>query len=213
MQTNPVSAMVVGIDPTSGAQKFSVPLSPSSFVTFLITVTNPIVAGDGYAYVPYVNTGGGGGDTTSNGLRVLRVSSGGASSDISVQEFMSDPGEVPPPIPTNAITNADTGIVLTWSYNANATAQQRMAITNGTSVNVMSAPVIGGQSPGPDAIVPVLQGQDGSFVGTAFTGDYQNGFNTPNIVSFDATGNVRWSVPGYTPQIATAEGGVIATDP
>jgi hypothetical protein len=46
------------------------------------------------------------------------------------------------------------------------------------------------------------------FVGTAFTGDYQNGFNTPNMVAFDASGNVRWSVPGYTPQIATADGGV-----
>jgi hypothetical protein len=32
-------------------------------------------------------------------------------------------------------------------------------------------------------------------------------------VAFDASGNVRWSVPGYTPQIATADGGFIAEDP
>jgi hypothetical protein len=29
------------------------------------------------------------------------------------------------------------------------------------------------------------------------------------MVSFDATGNVRWVVPNETPQIATADGGVI----
>jgi hypothetical protein len=32
------------------------------------------------------------------------------------------------------------------------------------------------------------------------------------MVAFDATGTVRWTVPGYDPKVATADGGVIATD-
>src|ERR1700674_3177145 len=52
---------------------------------------------------------------------------------------------------------------------------------------------------------PVLQAQDGSFVGAADVGDAR----TPSMLAFDASGNVRWSVPNETPQIATADGGVI----
>jgi len=43
-------------------------------------------------------------------------------------------------------------------------------------------------------------------VGTVDTGDGSL------MVAFDASGAVRWTVGGYTPQIATADGGVIATD-
>jgi hypothetical protein len=53
---------------------------------------------------------------------------------------------------------------------------------------------------------PVLQAQDGSFVG--ITGqDCSVGYG--GMVSFDAAGNVRWIVPNDCPQIATADGGVI----
>ena len=51
----------------------------------------------------------------------------------------------------------------------------------------------------------VLQAQDGSFIGAADVGDDF----TPYIVNFDASGNVRWSVPNDQPQIATADGGVV----
>ena len=40
----------------------------------------------------------------------------------------------------------------------------------------------------------VLQAQDGSFIGTADVGDDF----TPYIVNFDASGNVRWSVPNVS---------------
>jgi len=78
-----------------------------------------------------------------------------------------------------------------------------MAITTGTSVSVMSGPVVPGQR---SPVAPVLQAQDGSFVGTVWTTD-----RSQYMVAFDATGNVRWSVPGYCPQTATDDGGVIAT--
>jgi hypothetical protein len=48
-------------------------------------------------------------------------------------------------------------------------------------------------------VAPVLQAQDGSFVGTAGN----------DMVAFDAGGGLRWVVPNETPQIATADGGVI----
>src|SRR5205085_11652925 len=53
--------------------------------------------------------------------------------------------------------------------------------------------------------VPVLQAQDGSFVGTYHTEGYVN------MISFDATGSVRWIVPNEYPQIATEDGGVIGS--
>jgi len=60
-------------------------------------------------------------------------------------------------------------------------------------------------------VVPVLQAQDGSYVGTF---EMPNPDGPPNtyMVAFDQSGSVRWTVEGYTPQIATADGGVIATD-
>ena len=54
---------------------------------------------------------------------------------------------------------------------------------------------------------PVLQAQDGSFVGTV-SGTYSS--SPAYMVAVDQSGNVRWSLAGYQPQIATADGGVIA---
>jgi hypothetical protein len=76
-----------------------------------------------------------------------------------------------------------------------------MATVTGTSVNVISGPLVAGQT-GP--VQPVLQAQDGSFVGTATTNT-----GARYMVAFDATGSVRWAVPNESPQMATADGGVI----
>jgi len=63
------------------------------------------------------------------------------------------------------------------------------------------------------APVPVLQAQDGSYVGTASVMTDPTGSPTPYMVAFDQSGSLRWSVAGnYQPQIATEDGGVIATD-
>ena len=50
---------------------------------------------------------------------------------------------------------------------------------------------------------PILQAEDGTYFGTGVTA-------ANSMDAFDLSGNVKWSVPGYTPVIATADGGVIA---
>ena len=79
-----------------------------------------------------------------------------------------------------------------------------MAITNGTSVSIGYGP----QAPGGQPVVPMLQAQDGSFIGNA-----KGTVPDPNfyMVAFDIAGGARWSVPNYHPLMATADGGVIAT--
>jgi hypothetical protein len=52
--------------------------------------------------------------------------------------------------------------------------------------------------------VPVLQAQDGTFVGTG-----SDNYGNPYMISFDINADVRWMVPNEQPQIATAGGGVI----
>jgi hypothetical protein len=54
-------------------------------------------------------------------------------------------------------------------------------------------------------VVPILQAQDGSFVGTYYDLDASQ----DDMIAFDASGNIRWVVPNETPQIATEDGGVI----
>ena len=84
--------------------------------------------------------------------------------------------------------------MLSWSAWNGDTPVVGMAVTNGTSVNVGSTPQVPGQI---GAVVPVLQAQDGSFVGTAWTGEDGD---VPYMVAFDASGSVRWSVSGYGPR-------------
>jgi hypothetical protein len=78
-------------------------------------------------------------------------------------------------------------------------------MVTGTSVSRITAPQIPGQE---EDVVPVLQAQDGSFVGTTWIPG--GNFMQLCMVAFDELGTVRWIVPGYGPKIATADGGVIA---
>ena len=107
---------------------------------------------------------------------------------------------------SSVITNADTGVLLTWgAWNTYSWEPRQppvppntqtfgIAVTAGTGVSVLDAPLAGQAE-------PVLQAQDGSFVGSY-------GFD---MISFDQSGNVRWMVPNYSPLMATADGEVIAT--
>src|SRR5262249_33578236 len=73
-----------------------------------------------------------------------------------------------------------------------------MAVTTGTSVALFNPST---------PVVPILQAQGGSFIGTL-----GNDFVRPlgnGMVAFDQSGNVRWTVPNEEPKIATADGGVI----
>ena len=67
---------------------------------------------------------------------------------------------------------------------AQAGTEVGMATTTGTSVSLSGGPQIPDQV---KSIVPVLQAQDGSFVGTV------EADSTQYMIAFDATGNVRWT--------------------
>ena len=176
---------IVGIDPTAGAVKFSVPVP----VDRMETEYPSIIAGDGYAYLPYVYiTNPETGWPFVRRLAVLRVNSSGAHDNIDVFSWTGGTGEIFS-VGASVITNADQGTLLTWSTQDGP----GMATTTGASASIVSAPPV----PGGGQVVPVLQAQDGSFVGTA----------GGNMVAFNATGTVRWIVPNETPQIATADGG------
>jgi hypothetical protein len=103
------------------------------------------------------------------------------------------------------ITNADQGVLLTWSAEVGGSWTPGMAVTTGASASLVSAPAVSGGG----VVTPWLQAQDGSYVGEYYT--YPGGASDQaNMVSFDTSGNVRWVVPNVYPQIATADGGVIA---
>jgi hypothetical protein len=180
------SYSVIGIDPSTGAQKFSVPVP----VDRIEVGYGVMIAGDGYAYLPYSYIVDPDWDPLVRQAAVLRVNSSGASDNIDIFQWTGGTGDILS-FEIRMITNADQGILLTW-WTPDGLG---MATTTGASVSTANAP----QLPNGGQIAPVLQAQDGSFAGTS--GD--------DMVAFDAAGNVRWIVPNETPQIATADGGVI----
>jgi hypothetical protein len=189
------SFAVIGLDPATGAQKSSVEILSEGQA--LSGSDGPIVAGDGYVYVAYAYT-----EVDSElpirRLWLLRMDSSGAFERIHIYDYdgplmwQLDWYD----LNVHMITNADQGVLLTWSDD-----QPHAAIVAGTSVSMINAPASG--------VTPVLQAQDGSFVGEKY--EYLVDGYSWVTVAFDANGNVRWTVPGYQPQIATADGGVIAT--
>jgi hypothetical protein len=192
VQYGPSGLSVIGIDTTTGTQKFSVPI-PSDNTHY---ADGLMIAGDGYAYVPYtyVNFPDGVYHT-----RLLRIGSDGDYSDMPVADNIND---------VQMVTNADQGILLTWftnpTYYCCTDTIIHLATTTGASLSPSAVLQVSDQY----QVIPVLQAQDGSFVGTAAT--IVDGYETQyNMISFDAAGNVRWYVPNDQPQIATADGGVI----
>ena len=204
---------VIGIDPTTGSQKFSVPVPQVSQGQSEVA-GGPIIAGDGYAYVPHFTTE----NVWTMHIGLLRIDSSGAYEDIHIADW-TDTTHVGDllSLTTTMITNADQGVLLSWEAGASyyvfglgyGQPSGGMAITTGTGVALMNVPEVGDWP-----FQPVLQAQDGSFVGTVAVGSDQNNNPLSDMVSFDQTGAIRWMVPGnYQPQIATADGGLIATDP
>jgi hypothetical protein len=150
--------------------------------------------------VPYTYVAERAGDQT-NRLGVFRVNSTGVYDNILVQEWRT-PITDELAIPVHLITNADTGVLLSWCNQAG----RRMAITTGTAVTVLDGPQLPGEK---RPIVPVLQSQDGSFIGTVATGGDET---VTHMVAFEATGAVLWTVAGnWQPQIATVGNGVVAS--
>jgi hypothetical protein len=215
-----VGLRLVGIDPITGTEKFSVPLTNTG-----IGIRSPlIVAGDGYAYLAYY-TGDNGSPQTVQ-FKLARMNSQGANDILNIytrtdpSRDCSDPNSPcsPPvcgpncidpncltnclfPYGVSLITNADTGIVLLWNNQDYQSGDQsyHMAVTQGASVSFLEGPAV----PGGGTPSPVLQAQDGSFIGVVST---PSGWLT---VDFDITGAVHWSIPYVDPKIATEDGGFI----
>ena len=135
---------VVGIDSTTGAKKFSVPLQLSGEQGALFEY-GLIIAGDGYAYVPYAYR-----EFFYpywlNHLMLLRVNSAEDYDYIKIHDLMSECcSDVPNVFSVNMITNADTGVFLTWQTIADSgPLEQHMAITTGASASLINSPGIPG---------------------------------------------------------------------
>jgi hypothetical protein len=205
-------ASVIGIDPATGAQKFSVPVGdedadpeepPHMLRDFGLGSSGQIIiAGDGYAYLPYAAQVADGiqGHLCQDHLRVLRIDSNGVSDNIPVREW-TDHCHEGFGIGTATITNADTGILLSWAdYQHEEGPVTGMAITAGATATQIGSPENG--------FGPVLQTQDGWFAGLTADGE-----GNPSLTVLDESGSVQWSVAGfYWPRMATEDGGVIAVD-
>jgi hypothetical protein len=234
------ASSAIGIDPTTGAQKFSIPLTVQPLVDVsgdfagiqcgtpvfggLNIGVDAIVAGDGYGYYLYAypeveldcnfQTSAYAWHWKTH-VRLLRVSSDGEYSVIPVADVTAPypyyPGQglygIIPEFENaggSMISNGDTGVLLNWSViwggedYINVSGVTGWAITNGTSVTPINPPLGG-------AVTPVLQRQDGTFVGEVYDPNVPNQWDT---VAFDQSGNPLWTVPNDQPQFATADGGV-----
>ena len=136
------------------------------------------------------------------------------------------------------ITNADQGVMLSWSEGINPYASYQFMnagenlqtivpgvfMTKVTSMNaggITSDAIVSQQTgiglgpaytPPNPPIVPILQRQDGTYVGT-FPSSVTIGDVScvqTNMIAFNLAGSQLWIVPNYTPQVATADDGVIA---
>ena len=141
-----------------------------------------------------------------------------------VSESHVNTGAVPNLLIGGMITNSDQGTVIGWEadvpqYCGSATGYPLvcgkqlpsastfgLATTSGSSLTSFSTTNLPGQA---TAIIPGVQTQDGSFVGAVGVGPAPGTATQYNMIAFDQSGNVRWSVPNDWPYIATADGGVI----
>jgi hypothetical protein len=211
-----------------GVESSSQPTPPS--------VGSLMIAGDGYAYVPYlyytaVGASGGGTwvppdpptddycelksssySTTTWHLRLMRLGPTGDSYEIPLGDWDSYTanGSSASTYISNVslITNADQGVLVsyevdTYPNSGSMTSAFYLATTSGPSItsNTQVAPVLGETAP----VQPILQRQDGNFVGTVSSsaGNF--------MVGFTPSGGTLFTVPNDTPQIATSDNGVIGT--
>ena len=132
----------------------------------------------------------------------MRLDTGGDASFITLESWDTFAtscanGTSASPTAVNLITNADQGLLASWEVLTNVTSG------GSTSKSYYIANTSGGgaasQNTTTSLLTPVLQARDGTFFGTDGNG---------NMVRFDQTGNIMWSV-GDSPQIATADGGVL----
>ncbi len=123
---------------------------------------------------------------------------------------------------SSVVTNADSGVTVALNYyllgycaysappNIRSGCvpeqdfQRLVAVSGGSIVSDLNVTPPNGTS----VLTPVLQAQDGSYFGTQMWNSGNNYYSF--MEAFDVSGNLKWSVPNFTPVIATADGGGIA---
>jgi hypothetical protein len=245
---------LVGINPSNG-QTFSVamedssstqsgsctdfctsPLPPSgagsTTTTTLPAIGSLMIAGDGYAYVPYAYTisngssgnngcgcGCSGSSASTQFLRLLRVGAAGDSSEIALGDFSSAQSGyecnyqgggssygATATLPT-LITNSNLGVLASYSVvTTTSGAPNSNTVYYLAKTSGTSVSKFQLNIPGQMAPVqPVLQRADGSYVGNVST-------STGNpMIAFTSGGNTLWTGPSETPLIASSNGGVISS--
>ena len=222
------------IDPLTGQERpvnFSndeFPVQPPLMLegNYLGGFGNWIIAGDGYAYVPYeyaatTSTNPCGPSVGRTYLALLRVGTGGDASSIPVgawDTYQASCTSSKHVLPTavNLITNADQGVTVTWGLETDLSSEAGFTTTTtyyvattattsgvnfgGSSLSAGATSIPGEQAP----VRPVLQRTDGSYIGTVLLSNNQS-----SMVAFTSSGTIVWSVSNDSPQIAIAGGGVI----
>jgi hypothetical protein len=180
-----------------------------------------------------------GSDSATTKLHLLRVGSDGSSNDIIVHQWkwstsstysitgpttwtfsQTQAGSSPTHRAANVITNADQGAVLSWnvfqngycasfdaqgcSENVGSVLEQHLTTSAGGSIVSDVIWNVPGAYPRELPVQPLLQMADGSFIGSVYG-------NSVLMLRFNTSGTIQWSVPGYYPAIATADGGLIGT--
>jgi hypothetical protein len=194
------------------------PFNSTSFEGF----GNLIIAGDGYAYVPYAfyaYTLLGPYDSNfrqppcpvigEHDFRLLRIGTDGSATSIKLGEWpvaqaTSCSGPIAGITKAYVITNADQGVLVSWQVQTGATGAGGNTVNSTTNyVTIVNGTSVVSQVTNSSVVAPELQAQDGSYYGA-------NSLTNPGVIyHLDSSGNLQWSVPNDSPQIATADGGVI----
>ena len=243
---------VVGINPATGGT-FSVQMENSTFTEngnctnpctsplpppSLYSYTNPpligslIIAGDGYAYVPYsytisngssANSGCGcgcqGSSASTQYLNLLRVGPTGDSAEISLGQFSSAEAgcscnwggcgggggggySASATLPI-LMTNADQGVLASYSAGYSNSSTSSYYLATTSGASLASNSQVTMVPEHTYPVQPVLQRADGSYVGTVSS-------TVGNfMIAFTPGGGTLFTVPNDTPQIATSDNGVI----
>lgn len=218
-----ISKAIIGVDPSTGSRRFSVALTVPEGTDITVQEVRPlsiIVAGDQYAYILYsyraIHTENEISYETAH-LRMVRLNTAGAYNDLNIWDWnVIHPMIGLPEIRAHVISNADSGTLVTWTGipwcddvcpedgdEESYTQRFGMAVTAGTVVTPISSSSIADQS---TEIVPVLESAGGKFVGTVQLGEER----TPHMISFDADGDLLWSVVDEEP-VALTTGGTVVT--
>ncbi len=188
-------------------------------VEFDPTVISSTLTEDRVVHLKMLRVGNGG---TSNKVDVKEWGSKYIEQNsIGLPTSIAQSGALPSLNVPTPITNADRGTLFTWEadipeycaagtlavyphINCNsdvaAASTFGVATTSGGGLGSSSDSSVPGQT---SPIYPVLQAQDGSFVGAVVLGSSQS------MVAFDTSGGMRWIVPNDYPFMAMADGSVV----